>query len=177
MAAKQKKGGGKLSRSEVVTIRLDPKLRFAAELAARKQRRTLSSFIEWAIEKAVSEDPVQVVNANGEGYSALEATTNVWDVEEADRFIKFAEGFPELLNFDEERLWKLIKETPYFFKKVERKDDPNTHLSWSNKSNNIWFKRVRDNWELLHKIVAGDENEDALPELPDDEIYQNDVPF
>ncbi len=174
MAAK-KKGGGKLSRSEVVTVRLDPKLRFAAELAARKQRRTLSSFVEWAIEKAVSEEVVRVVGMNGEGYSALEAMTNVWDVEESDRFIKFAEGFPELLNFDEERLWKLIKEAPYFFKKVEQKHDPTTHLSWSIKSNNIWFKRVRDHWELLNKIVAGEESEEALPYLPDNEVYNNDV--
>ena len=43
-------GGGKLNRSETVTIRLDPKLRYLTELAARKHRRTVSSFIEWAIE-------------------------------------------------------------------------------------------------------------------------------
>jgi hypothetical protein len=37
----KRKGGGKLSRSETVTVRLDPKLRYLAELAALKQRRTL----------------------------------------------------------------------------------------------------------------------------------------
>jgi hypothetical protein len=177
MTAKKKGGGGKLSRSEVVTIRLDPKLRFAAELAARKQRRTLSSFVEWAIEKAVSEEVVKVRSLDGNGDTALEAMTRIWDVEEADRFVKFAEEYRDLLNFDEERLWKLIKETPYFFKKVEQKLDPNKHLSWSANSNNIWFKRIRNNWELLHKIVAGEETQDALPKLPNDEIYNNDVPF
>ena len=39
----RKAGGGKLSRSETVTVRLDPKLRYLAELAARIHRRTLSS--------------------------------------------------------------------------------------------------------------------------------------
>jgi hypothetical protein len=34
-------------------VRLDPKLRYLAELAARKQRRTVSSFIEWTIEEAL----------------------------------------------------------------------------------------------------------------------------
>ena len=45
----RKGGGGKLSRSETVTVRLDPKLRYLAELAARLHRRTLSSYVEWAI--------------------------------------------------------------------------------------------------------------------------------
>ena len=177
MVAKKKGAGGNLTRSQVVTVRLDPKLKFAAELAARKQRRTISSFIEWAIEKAVTEEVVQIIGLNGEGYTALDAMTKVWDVEEADRFIKFAEQFPELLNFAEEHLWKLIKETPYFFKKVEWEYDPNKHLSWSIKSNNLWFKRVRNHWELLNKIIAGEESEDKLPDLPNDEIYNEDVPF
>ena len=40
-------------KSEVVTVRLDPKLKYVAELAARRQRRTLSSYIEWAIEDSL----------------------------------------------------------------------------------------------------------------------------
>lgn len=43
----------KLGRSEVVSIRLDPRLKFGAEIAATKCRRTLSSFTEWAIEEAL----------------------------------------------------------------------------------------------------------------------------
>lgn len=175
MVAKKKGAGGKLSRSEVVTVRLDPKLRFAAELVARKQRRTLSSFIEWAIEKAVSEEVVSPSTMNGDGDTALQAMTYVWDVEDADRFIKFAGKYPELLNFDEERLWKLIKETPYFFHYVGRTPEPDARLTWSIEFNNIWLRRVRDNWELLNKINTGEENEDTLPELPKDEI--NDLPF
>ena len=42
--SKRKGGGGKLARSETVTVRLDPKLRYLAELAARIQRRSVSSF-------------------------------------------------------------------------------------------------------------------------------------
>ncbi len=73
MAKKRKGGGGKLSRSEVVTVRLDPKLRFAADLAARKQRRTLSSFIEWAVEKTV-----QGVDIAHEGETAFDAIHIAW---------------------------------------------------------------------------------------------------
>lgn len=52
--------GSKLPRSEILTVRLDPKLRFAAELAARKHRRTLSSFTEWAVEEAVKRLPLNI---------------------------------------------------------------------------------------------------------------------
>jgi len=176
VAAKKKTGGGKLSRSEVVTVRLDPKLRFAAELVARKQRRTLSSFVEWAIERAASEEVVKTYEPGVEGESALQVISDIWDVEEADRFIRFANVCPELLNFDEERLWKLIKSHPYFFKKVERKFDTRPHLNWSTKTYNIWFKRVRDHWDALNRIVAGEESEDAIPEIPDVEI-QEEPPF
>ena len=43
----------KLNRSETVTVRLDPRLNYLAELAGRAQRRTKSSFIEWAVQEAV----------------------------------------------------------------------------------------------------------------------------
>lgn len=43
MADKKRRGGGsKLIRSETVTVRLDPKLRYLASLAARKQHERLT---------------------------------------------------------------------------------------------------------------------------------------
>ena len=68
---KRKGGGGKLARSETVTVRLDPKLRYLAELAARKQRRTVSSFIEWAVEQSFS----GVNLYQGTGYNGDESVT------------------------------------------------------------------------------------------------------
>lgn len=90
---KRKVGGAKTSRSETVTVRLNPELRFLAEVAARKQHRTLSSFIEWAVQEAT------------EGVSPA-----LWDVDEADRFINMAINEPTLLTFEEQRIWKMVKE-------------------------------------------------------------------
>src|ERR1700730_16830959 len=53
---KKKGAGGKLSRSEILQARLNPKLRFTVELMARLERRTVSSFIEGLIEKAAKEN-------------------------------------------------------------------------------------------------------------------------
>lgn len=117
---KRKFGGGKLSRSETVTVRLDPKLRYLAEIAARKQRRTLSSFIEWAVEESLS--TVNLVEEDGDdqdsyhrALSVWGATDCLWDVDEADRFVKLATQFPDLMTYEEQAIWKTINEETYLF--------------------------------------------------------------
>ncbi|WON75155.1 hypothetical protein [Nitrosospira sp. Is2] len=104
-----KKGGGKLARSETVTVRLDPKLRYLAELAARKQRRTLSSFIEWAIEQSLEKVAIQHPK-KGERSNLSQLGDTLWDVGPQERFLKLALKAPELLNYKEERMWKFIDE-------------------------------------------------------------------
>ena len=107
------KGGGKLSRSETVTVRLDPKLRYLAELAARKQRRTLSSYIEWAIEDSLK----SVLLYQGTGYngdanvSVAEEAGRLWDVDDAERFLRLAIHYPDLLSHHEQEVWKLVQDS------------------------------------------------------------------
>jgi hypothetical protein len=141
MGTKKKSGGGNLTRSQVVTVRFDPKLKFAAELAARKQRRTLSSFIEWAVEEAISRFHIN------DGKTMSEAINHVWDIEEADRFLKLALYYPELLSFEEERLWRIIKEYKPFWEKPDTGD-----YSVSN----ACLATIRNNWDILQQILAGD---------------------
>lgn len=105
--AKAAKGGGKLSRSETVTVRLDPKLRYLAELAARLHRRTLSSYVEWSIEASLSNN---VLTTDPHGPSIKDEAENLWDVDEADRFAKLALRYPHLLTHEEQVLWKFIRE-------------------------------------------------------------------
>ena len=105
---KRRGGGGKLARSEQVSIRLDPKLRFAAELAASKERRTLSSFIEWAVERAVKEVEI-TKDATGQLITALNVSEKIWDDSEPDRFANLALRFPDLLTHQERALWNVIK--------------------------------------------------------------------
>jgi hypothetical protein len=50
---RRKSAGSKLNRSTTATIRLTPQLRYMADLAARKHRRTFSSFVEWAVMEAL----------------------------------------------------------------------------------------------------------------------------
>src|SRR4029079_1516887 len=93
-------GGGKLSRSETVTVRLDPKLNYLCELAARAQRRTKSSFIEWAIDYALGF--VEVPNPTPTGKTIALAANELWDVDESDRLAQLAFYAPVLMTHDEQ---------------------------------------------------------------------------
>ena|SRR3990167_3977820 len=132
--ARKKGGGGKLNRSEIIQARLDPKLHMAAEIMARCERRTLSSFIEKCIEDASksykvkrnlfqpwwsewpSENVDELIYSESDEVTAEQAASDIVSDHEAIRFFKFATYFPELLNKTEEDLFNQITRTNYFWK-------------------------------------------------------------
>lgn len=156
---KKKVGGGKLSRSETVTVRLDPKLRYLAELAARKQRRTLSSFIEWAIENSLR--TVIVYEDERIRESIADQELSLWDVEEADRFARLALSHPELLTHDEQVLWKLIKENGHLWRGSY--ENPDGQWRWHVHRESFIFERLREHWETFKAVAEGRMDKDALP--------------
>lgn len=112
MAEEKKRGAGsKLSRSEVVTVRFDPKLRYLAELAARKHRRTLSSYIEWAVETSLDRVNLQEGEHFNENISVADEAQRLWDVDEAERFIRLAISYPDLLTHEEQERWKMLADS------------------------------------------------------------------
>lgn len=160
---KRKSGGGKLTRSETVTVRLDPKLRYLAELAARKQRRTLSSFIEWAIQDSL--DRVRIYEGNGyngdvDVYVGAEAAI-LWDVDDSDRFAKLAVRYPDLLTHEEQILWKLIKENGLLWRGSWR--GSNGEFQWKVEESSLIFERLREHWEAFNKVASGESPKSALP--------------
>lgn len=92
---KKKQPGGNLSRTETVTVRLDPRLRYLAELTSRSQRRTLSSFIEWVVSNRIDVEYTQL--------------RELWDVDADTRFKLLCTNRPDLLSFEEQIRFKDIK--------------------------------------------------------------------
>jgi hypothetical protein len=157
------KGGGKLSRSETVTVRLDPKLRYLAELAARKQRRTLSSYIEWAIEDSLK----SVLLHQGTGYqgdydvSIAGEMGHLWDVDDADRFAKLALRYPDLLTHEEQVRWKLIRENGLLWRGSyagRRKE-----WTWNIDEDSFIYPSLREHWTIFCAVADGSDGQDALP--------------
>ena len=95
MGTVRKKGGGKLGRSEIVQVRFDPQLRFIAELAARAEKRTLSSYIELTVFKDTQTrqiDPLVNESFLAERNSSNPVTlsevgTKLWAADEVQRFV------------------------------------------------------------------------------------------
>ncbi|MHB1948570.1 MAG: hypothetical protein ACYCQI_10720 [Gammaproteobacteria bacterium] len=131
--ARKKGGGGKLNRSQIIQARLDTKLHMAAEIMARSERRTLSSFIERTIEQEAkiykvkrnlffpwwSSDPsLACADKIYSRYDLVTVEKSLQDIgtdHESIRFFKFASYFPELLNKEEEQMFSKIIFTRYFW--------------------------------------------------------------
>jgi hypothetical protein len=145
-------GGGKLNRSETVTIRLDPKLRYLTELAARKQRRTVSSFIEWAIERAL--DRITLWEDEGREETLGGQSEKLWDVDEPDRFAKLGQSYPELLTHDEQVLWKLIRECGFLWYST----GGHSYLD---------FEKLREHWDVFKRVASGEADKSILPTRPE----------
>ena len=161
MATKQKKAGTSetTSRSKVVGVRLDPKLRYLTELAARKQRRSLSSFIEWAVEETLKREVIRETDVNRS--CIAEEAGELWDVDEADRFAKLAFRYPELLTHDEQLIWKLVRENGHLWD--GRFASITNRWVWETEEFYFNFARLRENWDLFKAVAKGDQSPDALP--------------
>lgn len=168
MAAKKGRrgAGGKLARSETVTVRLDPKLRYLAELGARKQRRTLSSFIESAVEHSLNDVLLREGARNPENdLSIKQEAYRLWDVDESHRFAMLALHYPEMLTHEEQKLWKLIWRNRWLLREETRK--PGSKLdkeSWT-----VDLELLRIHWETIRGVASGELDPSELPtSLPED---------
>ncbi|MBL8420196.1 MAG: hypothetical protein JNK92_06125 [Dechloromonas sp.] len=152
---KRKGGGGKLARSETVTVRLDPKLRYLAELAARKQRRTVSSFIEWAVAQSFKEvDLYQGTGYNGDDDITIEhEAARLWDIDEAERFVKLAISYPDLLTHDEQVRWKVLTDSG-ILTQARKRSGMSKQVFWQwDILEDYVFPALRREWDSLNRYI------------------------
>jgi hypothetical protein len=157
-----RKGGGKLNRSETVTVRLDPKLNYLCELGARAQRRTKSSFIEWAIAdslKGVNLPEVWGNTFGSEGVTIAEKASELWHVDEPDRVAALALIAPALLTHEEQLIWRLVRENGLIWKGRFLHDE----WTWIVQEESLIKERLRTHWETFKAVANGEKTEDALP--------------
>jgi len=181
---RKKGGGGKLNRSEILQARLNPKLRLAAEIMARSQRRTISSLIEILVEDAMKRNTVPVhvlpysqINMLGastmtEDLPVNETIEHIWTPDEADRFANFALFLPELLSPEEIRVWYWITKIPYFWRhfevNVETKSGkllPEKSVCLIRNYQGFIYERMREHWSLIKSILEGQTDIQELKDL------------
>jgi hypothetical protein len=96
-----------------INLNLYRYIRYLVELAARKQRRTVSSFVESAVEHELYRVLLRETSVSGStvGISVGDEGETLGDTDDPDRLAKLGLHYPELLTYDEQVLWKLIRET------------------------------------------------------------------
>lgn len=160
--AKAEKGGGKLGRTETVTIRLDPKTNYLAELAARIQRRTKSSFIESAVAQAIDAQPL--LPRDPETASLGEMAERLWHVRDHERLISLVEHAPHLMNYEEQQIWALISEHCIFWTgRYRDRKDGTEEFEWTVQPSSLRRDMVAEHWENLVKVANGSIPKTDLP--------------
>jgi hypothetical protein len=164
------KSSGKRQRVEIVTTRLKPELKYLAEIAARSQRRSLSSFLELSVEHALrglyieepetlqkridalltssgpdAEDgPLSAAKPDALHPSVWDCRTELWDDNESDRFMKLSRRHPYLLSTEERAIKSVIANTEHWRAILLRKPA----------QEDVSF--VRDNWDQIKRIAEGE---------------------
>ena len=153
--SKKPASGSKLSRSEITSVRLDPKLRYLAELGAKKQRRTVSSYIEWAVEKSLEQVVLSVGDRNEPDDTLASEAANLWDIDESERFIKLAIRYPDLLDQAEQERWKLLRDSKVLSPAHSRTTYGSDQWNYAKLDDTI-FPAVRQIWgDLVEAHKAG----------------------
>jgi len=178
MAIKGPKGAGsKLGRTETVSIRLDPRLNYLCELAARSQRRTKSSFIEATLAEHIQ---TQVINKwRDAGHVPPETFGDradvLWHVRESQRLVALGIIAPELMTFEEQHVWALIEENGFFWRGSWKGE------TWRYSVNleSIINDRVDKHWDDLLAVAVGEKDSDVLPRAlpPKARDIDEEIPF
>jgi hypothetical protein len=145
---KKRKAGPKLTRSKTVTVRLDPKLHYLAEIASRVQRRTLSSYIEWAVGQSLENVSLDVLQGDVlHTMRVSQMAEALWGVHDYNRFVSLALNCPHLLTYDEQVVWDVIE---HGLKEVFNRTD-----GWNAK----YMDWVREHWLEINQYANGEIDE------------------
>lgn len=95
---------GSRGKSEVITIRLNPKLKFGLELMARLHHRSVAQTAELAIQRLLADpfDGREAVSGTPFDPGLLDA---LWSPHRGERLRRMVFDHPELLAHEEEVLW------------------------------------------------------------------------
>lgn len=169
-------GKKRMQRTETVSIRLDPRLNYLCELAARSQRRTKSSFIEAAIAEKIDHMQINAWRDDDRSLSLGDRADYLWHVRDSERLVSLGFAAPHLMTFEEQEIWAAICERGHFWRGDWVPDGNYEEWRWTCDERSIVRERVAENWEALIAFAEGDES--ALNSIPvvDERPLRNSAP-
>lgn len=120
-----------------VSFRLDPRTKFAAEILARSQHRSLASTVEWAISKALASQDVSL----GFGIRNLEQLVDlVWSPDDLERVLYLGVHAGHLLTHEESCICDVVMSSPALFE-FHRDDESGRIEDFKIRRTRIFFAR------------------------------------
>jgi hypothetical protein len=141
-------------KGRFVTVAFDEKTRFLIEMAARKERRTVSSLINEAVHSYIP----KMTYAEGGTLTPLATLVDeIWSPIASTRFVLHADRLPSTLTFEEQILWQLIQQDDDLWRPLPNGEqfsrDGNAH-------HGIKHDVLRNRWDELNakaKTIADEE--------------------
>jgi hypothetical protein len=85
---------------------------------------------------------------------------NLWDVDEVDRIVKWALYYPKLLTYEEQVIWKIVRENKIFWSNGEiPAEDTSSYIM----NNRVSFLTVKKHWDDINLIADGEKEANSLP--------------
>ena len=99
------------ARSDLVAIRMTPKMRFGLELLAKQFDKTLTNTVIYAIEQLFQSEQGFILFPKQGADLRVYALDRVWSPHAHERFALVAIQFPEMLSDEEIYLWSVVSRT------------------------------------------------------------------
>jgi hypothetical protein len=135
-------------KGRFVTVAFDEKTRFLIEIAARNERRTVSSIINEAVLDYVPRLSHVEFNFPTPLSSIVE---EIWSPIASTRFVLHADRLPSTLTFEEQILWQLIQKDAELWRTLPNGEEVSRD---GNAKNGIKHDLLREKWEQLKERAA-----------------------
>jgi hypothetical protein len=137
-------GGNMAQRTESLTIRMNPRTKYLAQLAATQNGMTLSSLIDSSLLRALERTRITYA---GETIALSKIADQLWAEHEADRIVLLADNFPFLLTPQQEEMWEVIQATQKYWRVSLSNGEWNVSQATFN------FEALRQDWLALNTTV------------------------
>jgi hypothetical protein len=152
MAKKARRGHP--ARTEITSIRLEPRTKYLLEVIARKQHRTLSEVIHWSLTRSLG-DEHEGVPSLGAGRNLRQAMDALWSPHEPDRLVRLGQSCPELLDYNEDLVWTYIKGVRRYWR--PKKDAPVATIAKALQGEvelEPNLELIREEWEQIKEAAS-----------------------
>lgn len=143
-------------KREIWSMKISPRLKYLAGIAARADGKTLSSYVEAVLVASfasvrITDDHEGFDSKTIPGKTLAELADKFYTGSEADRFIALLNVAPWLVSDGESRLLRILEHSDHYYPQLS-------------KGHHVWHsERIREDWPMLAAIRDGEAELDILP--------------